>query len=895
MAKRRVVPPPPAGAPGSGLLSSVIDASPTGMLMVDATGRIALANRKMEQIVGYTVDELVGRPLDDLLPERSRAVHARHWEHFYSDPQPRGMGVGRDLCARHKDGREVPVEIGLAPLSHDGQAYVLASVVDITERKRLAERLQWQSLAVEQGPASVVMTDLQGTIEYVNPRFCEVTGYGFDEVRGKNPRLLQSGRTPPEVYREMWATITSGRPWYGELMNRKKDGTLYWDAMWVYPLRDATGTVARFLALKEDISERKRAEQTIRERDERLRQLVENISEVFFVMDAEYRETLYISPAYEKVWGRSCASLYANPPSFLEPVVPEDMGRVVGNFAQIRQGEDAGEIEFRVAQPNGHVRWVLAHAVPVRNERNQVYRIVGVALDVTKRKEALAAVAASEQRLRTLFETVNLIVLGLDARGIVEYVNPFFLELTGYTRHEVIGKSWFEFLPKGQRSKMEAVFHELMGGEVRSHYENAIVTKAGQERMIAWNNTVSQDPLGRPTGTLSIGEDITERHQLERQLRQAQKMEAIGRLAGGVAHDFNNVLTAIFGYVDLLQEDFPDDSPTRQDLGEIRKAAERASGLTRQLLAFSRQQVLEPIVLNLNDLIDDFEKMLRRVIGEDIDLRLAPAGDLGNVRVDPGQVQQVLMNLVVNARDAMPTGGTLTIETANAELTEEYAKLHQPVTPGSYVMVAVSDTGTGMDPEVQARIFEPFFTTKEKGKGTGLGLSTVYGIVKQSSGYVWVYSERDRGTTFKIYLPRIDAPARAPAPPREAKRLAGTETILLAEDDDMLRPLARELLAKLGYTVLEAANADEALALARKYDGPIQLLVADVVMPGPSGRELARRLAVTRPDTKVLYVSGYTDDAIVHHGMLEAGLNFLQKPFTAQTLARRVRDVLDAT
>jgi two-component system cell cycle sensor histidine kinase/response regulator CckA len=346
--------------------------------------------------------------------------------------------------------------------------------------------------------------------------------------------------------------------------------------------------------------------------------------------------------------------------------------------------------------------------------------------------------------------------------------------------------------------------------------------------------------------------------------------------------------------VDLLREELPPESDAQKDLVEVRKAAERAASLTRQLLAFSRQQVLEPAVLELNGLVEEFEKMLRRVIGEDVELRLALGADVGNVRADPGQLHQVIMNLVVNARDAMPTGGKLTIETAKAELTEAYAELHKPVVPGPYVMVAVSDTGSGMTPEIQARIFEPFFTTKEKGKGTGLGLSTVYGIVKQSEGYVWVYSEAGKGTTFKVYLPRVDAPADEIAKPRATQTLAGTETILLAEDDAILRPLAKQLLEKLGYSVLEGGNCDEALAAAQQQRGPIHLLIADVVLPGPSGRELARRLAVSRPDTKVLFVSGYTDDAIVHHGMLEPGLNFLQKPFTPATLAKKVRDVLDA-
>jgi CheY-like chemotaxis protein len=342
-----------------------------------------------------------------------------------------------------------------------------------------------------------------------------------------------------------------------------------------------------------------------------------------------------------------------------------------------------------------------------------------------------------------------------------------------------------------------------------------------------------------------------------------------------------------------MTEALPAGSQGRQDLEEIRKAAQRASALTGQLLAFSRQQVLQPVVLSLNDLVEDIDKMLRRVLGEDVELRLGLADDAGNVRADPGQLQQVIMNLVVNARDAMPTGGKLSIDTANADLTEQYAELHQLVIPGRYVMLAVADTGNGMGPETKAKMFEPFFTTKERGKGTGLGLSTVYGIVKQSGGYIWVYSQPNRGTTFKIYLPRVDAPAERAAPPREVRTLAGTETILLAEDDEMLRPLAKGVLEKLGYTVLDAENAARALALAGAHAGPIALLVSDVVMPGGSGRELARQLARSRPDTRVLYISGYTDDAIVHHGMLEPGLAFLQKPFTPDALARKVRDVLD--
>jgi two-component system, cell cycle sensor histidine kinase and response regulator CckA len=881
-------------AESDALLRSAVDASPNGMIMADAAGRIVLANRQVEKKFGYGHGELAGKQVEALLPERYRGGHAGQRGGFMADPQARPMGAGRELFALHKDGHEFPVEIGLAPVKRGGEYFVIASVVDITRRRKTEERIRWLSLAVEQGPTSVVMTDLEGKIEYVNPKFTEVTGYSLDDVRGKTPRILKSGQTPPETYRALWNSITSGRPWHGELLNKKKDGTAYWDAVWVYPIRDGSGAVTRFLALKEDITARRNAEQALHEREERFSQLAENIKEVFFLQDAQYHETIYINKAYERIWGRSTQSLYQNPQSFVDPIPEEDRGALFASIEKNRQGEYAGDVEFRVVRPDGEVRWVMAHAVPVRNDKGQVYRIAGVCLDVTERRKAEESLRESERRARTLFETVNLIVLGLDPKGHVEYANPFLLKTLGYAADEVLGKSWFDFLPAAQRAGMHGVFTELLEREFHPHYENPIVTKTGEERMIAWNNTVLRDLDGRPTGTLSIGEDITERNRLEVQLRQAQKMEAIGRLAGGVAHDFNNVLTAVFGYVDLLREELTDNASAQKDLAEVRKAAERAAGLTRQLLAFSRQQVLEPIVLEPNDLLQDFEKMLRRVIGEDVELRLTLGKKVGNVRADPGQLNQVVMNLVVNARDAMPKGGTLILETANADLTEQYAELHQPVIPGPYVMLAVSDTGTGMPPEVKARIFEPFFTTKEKGKGTGLGLSTVYGIVKQSGGYVWVYTEPGRGTTFKIYLPRVDAPADATPRPKDSRSLAGTETILLAEDDAMLRPLAKGLLEKLGYLVLEAENATEALAKATAHRGTIHLLVADVVMPGRSGRELARTLATTRPDTRVLYVSGYTDDAIVHHGMLEPGLNFLQKPFTPAVLARRVREVLDA-
>jgi nitrogen-specific signal transduction histidine kinase/CheY-like chemotaxis protein len=397
---------------------------------------------------------------------------------------------------------------------------------------------------------------------------------------------------------------------------------------------------------------------------------------------------------------------------------------------------------------------------------------------------------------------------------------------------------------------------------------------------------------GKPFSTCIL-RDVSERQKLEERFRQSQKMEAVGRLAGGIAHDFNNLLTVITGFSDLLLGKPGSDATRREYAGEIRKAGERAALLTRQLLAFSRQQILLPEILDLNAVVGEVDSMLRRLIGEDIDLKTPLAPNLGRVKADPGQIQQILMNLAVNARDAMPQGGKLTIETANVELDSAYARTHAEVKPGSYVMLAVSDTGTGMVAEIQARIFEPFFTTKEKGKGTGLGLATVYGIVKQSGGNIWVYSEPGRGTSFKIYLPQVGEATAAAAPPIPSEaRTGASETILLVEDDRGVRALARRVLELHGFRVLEADRGEDALQISERHEGPIHLLLTDVIMPGMSGRALADRLGTGHPETRVLFMSGYTDEAIVHHGVLESGIAFLQKPFTPDSLARKVRETL---
>ncbi|HEV8266250.1 MAG TPA: response regulator [Gemmatimonadales bacterium] len=506
---------------------------------------------------------------------------------------------------------------------------------------------------------------------------------------------------------------------------------------------------------------------------------------------------------------------------------------------------------------------------------------------------ALKALRASEAQFATAFyaNPSGMAITTLDGRFVD--VNETFLRTLGYAREEVIGHNAVELglwrHPEDRARMLEAV---RTGGHARN-LEVEFRTKAGAIRTLLYSAELVE--LDGTPHLLALSTDITERRQLEEQLRQSQKMEAIGQLAGGVAHDFNNILTAIHGYADLVAADLPAGDRRAEDVDEIRKAARRAAALTRQLLAFSRKQVLEPRVLDVNGLVENLDKMLQPVLGENVDLTAHLAPDLHAVRADPNQLEQVILNLAINARDAMPRGGKLTIETANVDLDEEYAARHVAVVPGRYVMLAVSDTGTGMDAQTQARIFEPFFTTKEPGKGTGLGLSTVYGIVKQSGGNIWLYSEPGRGTTFKIYLPATDASAAAAAPAASATRLDGVETVLLAEDDEPLRRLARRALASRGYTVLEADGGAAALEVGRRHAGPIHLLLTDVVIPDMDGRTLAQALRAERPELRVLYMSGYADKAIVHHGVLDPDVAYLAKPFTTEAVARKVREVLDAS
>ncbi|MGC2473764.1 MAG: ATP-binding protein [Candidatus Sulfotelmatobacter sp.] len=502
----------------------------------------------------------------------------------------------------------------------------------------------------------------------------------------------------------------------------------------------------------------------------------------------------------------------------------------------------------------------------------------------------------SEANFRSLVTNAPYGICSCDAAGKILDANPAFLELLGVTSpEEVIGQHIYSLYAENEQWFDLADF--LRSAAPFKGLNAEWKRKSGTTVVRVSGRTVTN---GRKEGVVFeiFAEDVTERRALEQQLRQSQKMEAVGRLAGGIAHDFNNLLMVISGYSEFLLERLGAEPHLRGPAQEIASASERASSLTRQLLAFSRKQMLAPRIINLNDIAGENLKMLTRMIGEDIDLVMVPGADLWSVRADAGQIDQVIMNLAVNARDAMPSGGKLTIETANVALDEEYARFHAPLRPGDYVMFSINDTGAGMDQETQSHIFEPFFTTKGT-KGTGLGLSTVYGIIKQSGGYIWVSSEIGKGTTFKIYLPRVastrETAAKIVTPERLQRVEPGTETILLVEDEANLRYLARQYLEKQGYKVIEAADGAVAMQIAVAHEAVIHLLLTDVIMPGMNGRELAQRISQIRPNAKILYMSGYTENVIGENGILDAGVRLLQKPFNLRDLKTMVREVLDAT
>jgi PAS domain S-box-containing protein len=644
---------------------------------------------------------------------------------------------------------------------------------------------------------------------------------------------------------------------------------------------------------------RREAEDALREAQERFRFVVENTADVVYRLRFPDMVYDYVSPGIERLTGYGPREINGVGLNRLVVSVTDTAGRPVAieKLEWARQIEQSGEFyaDYQVRTKSGELRWLADHSFPWRDAHGRLLGAVGTLMDVTDRKQAEAALRRSEEYFRSLIENASDPIVVLDEAGTVVYESPALEKLLGWRPAERLGHSALELLPEEERPGIAERLQRLRLEPGRADFvETRARHRDGSWRDIEAVAKSRADEGGQVTVVLNV-RDLTDRKHLEAQLNQAQKMEAIGRLAGGVAHDFNNLTTAILGYSELMLRRLGADDPLRRHVAEVTRAAERAAALTRQLLAFSRKQLLQPRVLDVGEVLERSRGLLERLIGEDIQLVTRADPDVGRVRADPIQLDQVILNLAVNARDAMPRGGRLVLEASNADLDEDYAHEHVTVRPGRYVMLAVSDTGHGMDKETEERIFEPFFTTKEKGQGTGLGLSTVYGIVQQSGGYVWVYSEVGRGTTFKIYLPRVDEEADQPAPASEpaAVRTAASETLLLVEDEASVRELLRELLESAGYKVLEASRPTEAIELAQSHPDPIDVLITDVVMPEMTGPDLARRLVDMRPGLRMLFLSGYTEGVVVDKGLLRDGAHFLQKPFTSDALEAKVREVLE--
>jgi two-component system cell cycle sensor histidine kinase/response regulator CckA len=746
---------------------------------------------------------------------------------------------------------------------------------------------------LHKAPYGIALIDKEGKFIYINPAFTNMTGYALKDISAGRDWFHKASPFP--AYRNQ--IIES---WRRDIIQKDierifsvvcKEGEI--KEIEFKPSLMDDGTIVVILS---DITERKRAEEALCRSEEQYRLITENTTDLVCTLDLQGNFS-YVSPSFKEVLGYTPEELTGF--NAFSLIHPDDRETVVKIYQQPLINRQGRRAEFRCRNKNGHWRIFESAGNWIIGGNGNPQKGVIVSRDITERKQGEEALRDSEEKFRDLVENINDVIYTVSKDGIISYISPIVEQVLGYKPAEVIGQPFTRFIHEEDLSKIKEPFPELIEGK----------HKPGDYRMVGKNGEVrwictSSRPFYKGSNVVGIRgslSDITERKQaeekmaaLQEQLRQSQKLEAIGRLAGGIAHDFNNILAVIQGYSELCLFKIAREDPMREDIETIKNAAKRAANLISQLLAFSRRQTMEMKVIDLNPFLQNIEKMLHRVIGEDVEIVMVLADDLGRVKVDPGQIEQIILNLAVNARDAMPSGGKLIIETANVTLAETYRQNSIELKPGHYVMTSMTDTGLGMAQKVKEQIFEPFFTTKEIGKGTGLGLSVVYGIVKQSGGHIGVDSQPGKGTTFRIYFPRMDGPAQEVEDKEVTGLPGGNETILLVEDDEGVRKLTTRVLRKQGYKVLEASQGKEAFSLCVEQKVPIHLMVTDMVMPEITGVALARRLIQFYPEMKVLYMSGYTSDWLaLGDGNLGKGIEFIRKPFTLDKLARKIREVLD--
>ncbi len=901
---------------------------------MDFNLRFTYLSPSVFRVLGYTPEELMNLPLSLMVPEDTYTMFRRRLDNeLVQERSGAVLEKGRILTIAipliHRDGstRSMEINITFNRDEHGSPFEIVGVTRDISDRRQIEEALrdsEQRHRVIVENVNEVVWTfgmDL-GFIS-TSPASARVTGYPNEEmVMMKAQDLLSpaSFELAAQILDEELAVENSGQPFDPhrsrtlELEVRRKDGEHIWVEVNTKFNRDADGNPTKVLVVGRDITERKQAEEALEESEKRYRMIVENMQDIIWTMDLNFNYA-YRSPSNIQITGHTPHEISEILPRDL--LTPESSARVGQALTEELENEfgpnpvdphRSRTLELEAYHKDGGTVWIEVTATFLRDDEGNPVEILLVARDMTDRKRIAGELEASEQRYRMIVENMSdvIMVMGLDFTE--QYRSPSAAHLTGYTLEELSAIPTQEQVTPESYALVEQILMEQLEKEsdpdaVDLHWSRTLEVelyhKDGGTVWVEETATFLRDADGRPEAIVLAIRNITERKQaeeekerLEGQLIQSQKMETVGRLAGGVAHDFNNMLSVILGYVDLAKLRLVKEHPVLKDINEIEKAAVRSRDITSQLLAFSRKQIITPTVVNLNDLVVNTEKALSPLIGEDIHLKVRIEEEPWMIKVDPSQIEQILINLAVNARDAMPHGGKLTIETRNVTIDEFYCRGHLDFTPGDYVQLSVSDNGTGMDRETMGHIFEPFFTTKEMGKGTGLGMATVYGIVRQNRGVINTYSEPGHGTIFKVYLPRTTEEREVWKETDEKSITAEGGTILLVEDDPMVLEITRGMLESIGYNVIAADTSQDAMNLCRKDDTPFSLVITDVVMPAMSGKELIDEIKKVRPGIKVLFMSGYTADAIANHGILEEGIQFLQKPFGLKELARKVREVM---
>jgi two-component system cell cycle sensor histidine kinase/response regulator CckA len=758
---------------------------------------------------------------------------------------------------------------------------------------RLGDETKHLALSIDRMPLGYIVWDAQYRVLAWNPAAEKIFGWSLAEAQGKcvNELMMPGADLPPDCMRraaeqdsKTIETVCAGVNKLGKRVVCEWHNT---------PLREADGVFTGMISMVNDITDRDQTNRELRESRKFLQTIIDTEPECVKLLDVKSGLIMMNRAGLDMIQADSLEQVKGQ---FVCPLVASDHQRAFMKLTEDVFEGKSSSLTFEMTGLRGRKLCLETHAVPLRNDKDEIIALLGITRDVTERKKTEEVLKQERDFTNAVLDTIRSIVLVLDREGRVVRFNRMCEEVSGYAAEEVLGKYvWDMLIPPDQMAEVKGVFKRLMAGMFPNRHENYWVAKDGAHKLIAWSNTALVAADGSVEFVIATGSDMSDRKRLEDQLRQSQKMESIGTLAGGIAHDFNNILTAIIGYASLLQMKMREGDPQRHSVEQILSSANRAATLTQGLLAYSRKQVLNAQPLNINEIIRKVELLLRRLIGEDIELRTLLTEQDVTVLADAGQIEQVLMNLATNARDAMPDGGHLYIETEQEVLDEQSAGMHEINKPGVYAVISITDSGTGMDEKTRGRIFDPFFTTKEVGKGTGLGLAMAYGIVKQHNGAIVVSSELGRGSTFKIYLPVVAVAEKQALSVNLPAILGGTETILLAEDDQVVRELTSHVLQQFGYRVIEATDGEDAVNKYMQNRGNVKLLLLDVIMPKKNGKEVYAKISIFKPGIKALFLSGYTADIMEQKGLIDPGFSFIMKPVPVNELLRRIRAILDGT